>query len=77
MNATTTTSRQYEYQFVRLGEGPTAAVFGVGGDATDTYQDVIREHARDGWRLVQIFAPGTAGFGAARYFELIFEREVG
>ena len=35
----------------------------------------MHEHARDGWRLVQIFAPGVAAFGAARYYELIFERE--
>jgi hypothetical protein len=25
---------------------------------------------------VQIFAPGVAAFGAARYYELIFEREM-
>ena len=35
----------------------------------------MHEHARDGWRLVQIFAPGVAAFGAAKYYELIFERE--
>jgi hypothetical protein len=35
----------------------------------------VRQHARDGWRLVQIFAPGVAAFGAAKYYELIFERE--
>ena len=35
----------------------------------------MHEHARDGWRFVQIFAPGVAAFGAARYYELIFERE--
>ncbi|HWS46839.1 MAG TPA: DUF4177 domain-containing protein, partial [Acidimicrobiia bacterium] len=34
------------------------------------------EHAKDGWRLVQIFAPGVAAFGAARYYEFIFEREI-
>jgi Domain of unknown function (DUF4177) len=34
----------------------------------------VHEHARDGWRLVQIFAPGVAAFGAAKYYELIFER---
>jgi hypothetical protein len=26
-------------------------------------------------RLVQIFAPGIAAFGAAKYYELVFERE--
>jgi hypothetical protein len=25
--------------------------------------------------LIQIFAPGTTAIGAARYYELIFERE--
>jgi Domain of unknown function (DUF4177) len=35
----------------------------------------VHEHGQDGWRLVQIFAPGVAAFGAARYYELIFERE--
>jgi Domain of unknown function (DUF4177) len=37
---------------------------------------IVHEHARDGWRLVQIFAPGVAVFGAAKYYELIFEREL-
>lgn len=39
------------------------------------YEDVVHEHAGDGWRLVQIFAPGVAAFGAAKYYELIFQRE--
>ncbi|UCE58817.1 MAG: DUF4177 domain-containing protein [Phycisphaerales bacterium] len=65
-------SRNYEYTFERLGEG----WIGVKKDAKERYQDVIHKYARDGWRLVQIFAPGTGGYGAAKYFELIFEREV-
>jgi hypothetical protein len=65
----------YEYKFVRLGESRTSAFFGVHTKARQTYQDVVREHARDGWRLLQIFAPGVAAFGAAKYYELIFERE--
>jgi hypothetical protein len=28
-------------------------------------EDVVHEHGRDGWRLVLIFAPGIASFGAA------------
>jgi hypothetical protein len=66
-------ARKYEYKFVRLGEG----LLGVRRSAKDQYQQVIHEHARDGWRLVQIFAPGTGGYGAAKYFEIIFEREIG
>ena len=63
--------RKYEYKFVRLGEG----WLGVKRDARMNYRATVIEHARDGWRLVQIFAPGTGGYGAAKYFELIFERE--
>jgi Domain of unknown function (DUF4177) len=65
----------YEYKFVRLGEYAGSALFGVSDKVRNAYEDVVHEHARDGWRLVQIFAPGVAAFGAAKYYELIFERE--
>jgi uncharacterized protein DUF4177 len=64
-----------EYKFVRIGENRLSAVFGVQDKARKGYEQVVNEHARDGWRLVQIFAPGVAAFGAAKYYELIFERE--
>ncbi len=67
--------KTYEYKFVRLGEYWGSTLFGVRDKVRDSYEDIVHEHARDGWRLVQIFAPGIASFGAARYFELIFERE--
>jgi hypothetical protein len=60
----------YEYKFVRLGEGIMAAR----KEAKLTYQDVIQRHARDGWRLVQVFAPGVGGYGSAKYYEIILER---
>lgn len=63
-------NQRFEYMFIRLGEG----WLGVRRDARESYQNVVHHHARDGWRLVQIFAPGTGGYGAAKYFELIFER---
>jgi hypothetical protein len=66
----------YEYKFVRLGDSRGSAWFGVQAKARKTYENVIEDHARDGWRFVQIFAPGIAAFGAAKYFELIFEREL-
>lgn len=64
--------QKFEYRFVRLGEGWVS----VKAEAKREYQDVIRKHAQDGWRLVQIFAPGTGGYGAAKYYELIFEKPV-
>ena len=63
-------TQRYEYTFVRLGEG----LLRVKRDARKTYQDVIQEHAQDGWRLVQIFAPGIGVYGAPKYYELVFER---
>ncbi len=63
--------QNYEYKFVRLGEGIIAARKA----AKQTYQDAIHQHARDGWRLVQVFAPGVGGYGAAKYYEIILERE--
>jgi uncharacterized protein DUF4177 len=71
---TTTEVERYEYKFVRVGEYRGSALFGVRDSEREAYRDVVHEHARQGWRLVQIFAPGTAAFGAARYYELIFER---
>lgn len=64
-----------EYKFIRIGENRLSAVFGVQDKARKTYEQIVHEHARDGWRLEQIFAPGVAAFGAAKYYELIFERE--
>ena len=62
--------QKYEYKFVRLGEG----LIVVKKEGRETYQAVVHEHAREGWCLVQIFAPGTGVYGAAKYYELIFER---
>ncbi|MFH1741358.1 MAG: DUF4177 domain-containing protein [bacterium] len=64
--------RKYEYKFVRLGGG----WLGVKKSATKEYQQVVHEHARQGWRLVQVFAPGVGVYGMAKYFELIFEKEL-
>ncbi len=64
--------QKYEYTFVRLGEG----WLGARREAREKYQEAVHQYAREGWRLVQIFAPGVGGYGAAKYFELVFEREV-
>jgi hypothetical protein len=65
-------TQKHEYKFVRLGEGWLT----VGKEAKETYQETIRQHAVDGWRLVQIFAPGIGGGGTPNYYEIILEREV-
>jgi hypothetical protein len=42
----------------------------------EEYQQTVHDHAREGWRLVQIFAPGTGAYGSASYYELVLERPV-
>lgn len=41
----------------------------------EDYQEIIHGYAKQGWKLVQIFAPSIDGYGAAAYFEIIFEKE--
>lgn len=65
-------TQRYEYLFVRLGEGWS----GARRLAKHGYQDEVRRYAEEGWRLIQIFAPGVGLYGAAKYYELILEREV-
>jgi hypothetical protein len=63
---------RYEYKFVRLGEG----ILGARRAAEQDYQKSVHEHASEGWRLVQVFAPSTGVDGWAKYYELILERPV-
>ena len=62
--------QKYEYKFVRLGEG----FMGVKRKATKEYQDIITAHAKEGWRLVQVFSPSIGVYGASTFYELIFEK---
>lgn len=62
---------RYEYTFVRFGEQWMESV----SLAQEDYRLIIQEHAAEGWRLVQIFAP-EQGDNREHYYELIFERPV-
>ena len=64
----------YEYKFVRI-EVPFGFM-AVSQKPSEDYQELIRQHAQEGWRFVQIFAPGTLGSGSVSYFELIFEKSL-
>lgn len=65
--------KTYEYKFVKI-DVKLHAFKGV--TPKEDYQEIIHQHSRDGWRLVQIFAPPIKGYGMADFYELIFEREV-
>ena len=57
----------YEYRFVR-------PKFSWLQKEPKNYHEIIQEHGREGWRLVQVLTPGTGPSGLVSYFELIFER---
>lgn len=69
--------QRYEYKFVRLeqkknwlvGEMPSKS-------ALTKYAEQVAKHAKQGWRLVQIFTPPMGPHGLASYYELILERPV-
>ena len=64
----------YEYKFTRI---KTDRAFLFERKPEENYYEIIREHANNGWRLVQIFAPTVSVIdgGTSSYFELIFEKE--
>jgi hypothetical protein len=58
--------KRYEYKFVRLDD-----------QARFSYQKVTDEYAGQGWRLLQVYAPGAGGrWASSDYVELVFERPV-
>lgn len=65
-------NQKHDYKFERLGEGWLRAK----GKVEEEYQRIIHQHAQDGWRLVQVFAPSIGRKGASKFIEDIFEREV-
>ena len=64
--------QQYDYKVVRVGKG----FFETRKSARDGYAQVIDEYARQGWRFIQVFAPGHGINGVPRYYDLIFEKEM-
>ena len=58
-----------EYKFIRVRTGFW------NGPPKEDYHAIIEEHARLGWRLVQIFAPPLGSYGTAKFYELIFEKD--
>ena len=63
----------YEYKFVPLKE--PRDFFGFVQASGDSIEETVRQHAAEGWRLVQIFGPVALpqhGLNAA--FVIIFEK---
>lgn len=63
---------EYEYKFIRFGKG----ALWVSSYSEDAYKEIIHRHAKEGWRLVQVFAPSTSIWGLARYYDIILEKPI-
>ena len=61
--------QKYEYKFEVLNQG----FFSL---KNNTYEAVVQDHARDGWRLVQILDTSRLRRGRAWCTEIVFEREL-
>ncbi len=60
----------YEYKFVDVNIGAFSNY------PKEDYHEIIHEHAKQGWKLHQIFTPPFATHGQAITMELIFERKI-
>ncbi len=60
----------YQYKFIKIELRPG---FNTSHPKED-YHKIIEAEAKQGWRLVQVFAPPTESFGSSAYFEIIMER---
>ena len=60
----------YEYKFVKVNFG------GFKLEPKEDYEKIVSEHAREGWRLMQVLTPPTAGYGTIGYYEFVFERQI-
>jgi len=59
----------YKYKFVKIEFKK------ISSKPTEDYREVIKNHAKEGWRFIQIFTPNfTSAPGMGTYYELIFER---
>ncbi|MGC4020288.1 MAG: DUF4177 domain-containing protein [Muricomes sp.] len=59
----------YKYVKVNLSKGMPPK------KPNEDYHEIIDKHAKEGWRMVQIFAPVVDVGPFAAYYEIIFERE--
>lgn len=62
-----------EYKFERV---EVKGLPGLYSKAKEDYRGIIRNHAQEGWELVQIFTPLTSVYGGTPYFEIIFSKDV-
>lgn len=65
-----------EYKFVKIKVG-APSLFASRREPLEDYHQIIRDHAKENWELVQIFSPvieGRAWGSSGAFYEMIFKR---
>ena len=63
-------SDTYEYEIIRIEKKGV-----LNPKLEEDYREIIKNKAREGWRLVQIFSPPLEGYGTIKFVDIIFERK--
>ncbi|MFD1019159.1 DUF4177 domain-containing protein [Thalassobacillus hwangdonensis] len=59
----------YEHKFVKV------ALSKFKLKPEQDYHQIVYDHEKEGWELVQVFAPGIKSYGMPSFYELIFKRK--
>ncbi|OEH91143.1 DUF4177 domain-containing protein [Bacillus solimangrovi] len=59
----------YEHKFVKVDLSKFKLI------PDEDYHNIIYDYEKEGWELVQIFAPGIKTYGMPSFYELIFKRK--
>lgn len=65
-----TMSDTYEYEIIRIKKKGV-----LNPQLKEDYREIIKEKAKEGWQLAQIFAPALEGYGTIKFVDIIFERK--
>jgi len=65
----------YEYKFVKVQIKTHFTTRKAVDTSTDEIRKVIVDHAKEGWRLVQVYTPMGQGMITGNNYEIIFEKE--
>lgn len=62
--------KEYKFERIKLKGLP-----GFYTKPQEDYIEIINENVKEGWEIMQLFAPPFSFYGGAKYIDLIFQRE--
>ena len=66
----------FEYKFIKHPIKKLKTNSKTTDETVRQIQEIIRIHAEDGWRFVQIFSPVGEGLISVKHYEIILERQL-